>query len=199
MVRPPRRGGRVDVGSPPCRPPRVAASRGRPDSPQLTPPRHCVARRPVRRCPPAPAVSNRPPPPAPPLAALGKPPSFVQVSLTTTAMSFAGTTAPTAYVSLTSLGKVEEAAPVASRALAELLTAHLGVEPGRACTLATTLLEGGGERQGGPEKGGGGGGRDGRGGVVCRLPPPLRCGGCHARHRWGAATAGRGGTPKRSY
>ncbi|GAB0494242.1 hypothetical protein MMPV_005533 [Pyropia vietnamensis] len=64
--------------------------------------------------------------------ALGKPPSFVQVSLTTTAMSFAGTTAPTAFVLLTSLGKVEEAAPVASRALADLLTAHLGVQPGRA-------------------------------------------------------------------
>jgi phenylpyruvate tautomerase PptA (4-oxalocrotonate tautomerase family) len=63
---------------------------------------------------------------------LGKPEAYVMVSVeTNTAMRFAGTTEPLAYLELKSIGLPESITAPASRALCDLVASETGVRPER--------------------------------------------------------------------
>jgi len=63
---------------------------------------------------------------------LGKPERYVMTSVEhNSAMQFAGTDAPLAYLELKSIGLSESATADASRALCQLVAAETGVEPDR--------------------------------------------------------------------
>jgi phenylpyruvate tautomerase PptA (4-oxalocrotonate tautomerase family) len=63
---------------------------------------------------------------------LGKPERYVMTSVeTNTAMQFAGTNEPLAYLELKSIGLPESITADVSHALCELVSAVTGIEPGR--------------------------------------------------------------------